>query len=488
MNKKLSFFKIGADKIIVILLMTLTFLSCSRDKNDIKHQAGRRQWTEKEAWEWEKRVGVIKGFNAPNPAYQGMTREDVIKKASELGYNSVRIWLSGKPDEHVEFLHQVLDEAEKYGMTVSPVLGIYSFLNIPDKKVAMAEAKTYVQKLVGEFRDDPRIILWDLWNEPGVGFTDGVWTYGAENTELKWCKEAILWAREVSPKQPLTVSVFYYTTIPSDSVQQLRVEVESMTDIHNFHLYDCSVNRMKALDDYVVFLRKIGNRPLVCTEAIARTRGGTFGRTLSAFEKYHIHFFNWGLYTGDANWDVAWDMSSFEPYEPWFHDVLHPDGTPYEWRDLEWIRNFHFAKPGEQTDPGAEITERWDKWRSWKWMVSGPVKGFCYSPEGTGPSAISIWKRDLKETESAGYNSIRIKLDFNEWKNTPELFFGKIDTLLYFADAYNLRIMPALLTDADAENPEEILSDYICQCCEKIWIRSAHSCMGTLYLSGRKSG
>ena len=55
----------------------------------------------------------------------------------------------------------------------------------------MAEAKTYVQKLIGEFRDDPRIILWDLWNEPGVGFTDGVWTYGAENIELKWCKEAI---------------------------------------------------------------------------------------------------------------------------------------------------------------------------------------------------------------------------------------------------------------------------------------------------------
>ena len=104
MNKKLSFFKIGADKIIIILLMTLTFLSCSRDNNYMKRQQGRRQWTEKEAWEWEKRVGVIKGFNAPNPAYQGMTREDVIKKASELGYNSVRIWLSGKPDEHVEFL------------------------------------------------------------------------------------------------------------------------------------------------------------------------------------------------------------------------------------------------------------------------------------------------------------------------------------------------------------------------------------------------
>ena len=461
MKHEACFIRIDFKAIIFVFLITLLSMSCSNDNNSGKRHKGRQQWTENEAWEWEKKAGVIKGFNAPMPAYPGMTREDVLKKASELGYNSVRIWLSGKPEEHIEFLRKVLDDAEKYGMTVSPVLGIYSFLNMPDKEAAMAEAKTYVQNLVGEFRNDPRIILWDLWNEPGVGFTGGVWTFGAENIELKWCKEAILWAREVSPKQPLTVSVFYYTTIPSDSVQQLRVEVESMADIHNFHLYDCSVNRMKALDDYVTFLRKIGNRPLVCTEAIARTRGGTFGRTLSAFEKYHIHFFNWGMYTSDANWDVAWDMSSFEPYEPWFHDVLHPDGTPYDWRDLEWVRNFHFAKPGEETDPGAETTERWDKWRAWKWMVSGPVKGLCYSPEGKGSSAISKWAGDLKEAGSAGYNSLHIKLDINEWKSAPADFFRKIDTILFLADINNMRMMPSLLTDADAENPETVLSDYV---------------------------
>ena len=402
MKHKPSFVFIGAGITIFTFMLMLLFPSCSFEQSIGKNKTGRQQWTEKEAWEWEKEVGVIKGFNAPVPAYPGMPREDVLKKASELGYNSVRIWLSGKSDEHIEFLRTFLDEAAKYGLKVSPVLGISSFLSMTDKIAAKAEAKEYVQKLVWEFRNDPRIILWDLWNEPGVGFTNGVWTYGAENIELKWCKEAILWAREVSPIQPLTVSVFYYTSIPSDSVQQLRVEVESMADIHNFHLYDCSVNRMKALDDYVTFLRKIGNRPLVCTEAIARTRGGTFGRTLSAFEKYHIHFFNWGLYTSDANWDVAWDMSSFEPYEPWFHDVLHPDGTPYDWRDLEWIRNFHFAKQGEQTDPGAEITENWNKGGAGNGMVPGPVRGLGNPPEGLDSSPISNGTEDLKEADYWG--------------------------------------------------------------------------------------
>ena len=34
----------------------------------------RKQWTEKQAWKWQEEVGVIKGFNEPNPAYPSMTR------------------------------------------------------------------------------------------------------------------------------------------------------------------------------------------------------------------------------------------------------------------------------------------------------------------------------------------------------------------------------------------------------------------------------
>ena len=55
----------------------------------------RKQWTEKQAWAWEKRTGVIKGFNSPTPPYPGMTEEEVMRKAAELGYNSLRWWYGG---------------------------------------------------------------------------------------------------------------------------------------------------------------------------------------------------------------------------------------------------------------------------------------------------------------------------------------------------------------------------------------------------------
>jgi hypothetical protein len=270
-------------------------------------------------------------------------------------------------------------------------------------------------------------------------------------------------AREEAPSQPITISAIYlihHIYRKNNVIDKFR-EVAAMTDIHNFHLYDLAFYRMKAIDDLVKMLKEIGDRPIVCTEAVARTRGGTFARSLTAFAKYNIHFYSWGLYVSDTNWHVAWNLSSFEPYSPWFHEVLHPDGTPYDYRDLDWIRNFKFAEEGEVSDPGAEVTERWTKWRAWQWMASGPVKGLYYKPEGSGKQAITRWANQIKEAESNGYNALRIKLDFIEWKNNPVEFYNKVDTLLYFADAKQMSVMPVLLDDADAVNNDEALSDYV---------------------------
>ena len=49
-------------RILFIVLSLSLVLSAS---------AYRKQMTEKQAWEWHKRVGVIKGFNQPEPAYTG---------------------------------------------------------------------------------------------------------------------------------------------------------------------------------------------------------------------------------------------------------------------------------------------------------------------------------------------------------------------------------------------------------------------------------
>lgn len=424
---------------------------------------GREQWSVKQAWEWERRVGIIKGFNAPSIPYPGMERSEILEKAASLGYNSIRIWIP--PGERgADFLQSIIDEASKYNMTVSPVLRTNSFFESyffdgSSKIETEKKIKAYLLNTVGRFKDDPRIIFWDVANEPALRYSfDGIaWEKGGLE-EIELVKNIMRWTRELNPIQPVTTSALFLTEhlYNDNSVHSALKELAAMSDVHNFHLYDLSVNRMKALDDMVALLKSLGNRPIVCTEIVGRTRGGTFARSLTAFSKYHIHFYNWGLYTSDSNWDVAWGLSSFEPYEPWFHDVLHPDGDPYDWRDIKQVPDFHFAKEGEQTDPGAEITERWNKWRAWKWMAIGPVKGLCLNLNDPGDLIEKI-----NATVAKGYNSLKVKFDINEWKKDTTKYYAKVESLLSYANVKGIGVMPTLLTDQDADMPTQDIDLYV---------------------------
>ncbi len=425
---------------------------------------GRGQWSEEQAWEWENRVGVIKGFNAPSLPYPGMDRVEILEKAARLGYNSVRIWIPPGAERGEEYLKTILDEASKYNMTVSPVLRTNSYFddyfNGDNKAEVEKEIKDYLQHTVGKYKDDYRIVFWDVANEPALRYSfDGkAWEKeGLEEIEL--VKNIVRWTRELNPVQPVTTSALFLTEhlYDDNKVHRALKELAAMSDIHNFHLYDLSVNRMKALDDMIAVLKSLGDRPIACTEIVGRTRGGTFARSLTAFSKYHIHFYNWGMYTSDSNWAVAWDLSSFEPYEPWFHDVLHPDGYPYDWRDLDWVRNFRFAKEGELTDPGAEVTERWNKWRAWKWMATGPVKGAMLD----FTLGIQEMKEELDGLTAKGYNSVLVRLSVNDWKSDTAAYYSKIDTLLQMADSRSLSVFPSLLSDKDAEHPNDEIDLYV---------------------------
>ncbi|MDR1718867.1 MAG: hypothetical protein LBR67_01925 [Dysgonamonadaceae bacterium] len=427
------------------IIISVLFLSVV----NLYARQGRSQWTEKKAWAWHQKVGAIKGFNEPYPAYPGMSNKDILKKAAELGFNCVRFWLKGNtPDEQETFLRQMIAEADEFGLKSSPVLSIeYIYYRKDD----LGGAKKYVQQLIGAFADDERIALWDIWNEPN-------WADAPERSAkiMDWLKSAVEWSREMSPIQPISASIFIDCGNSVDStnkyLEQWRA-VEAMMDIHNFHFYDCG-QRQKDLEPMINYLRQISDRPLACTEVIARTKGSSFPRSLSAFSKYHIHFFSWGLYMNDRNWTVTWGNSTYEPFDPPFHDLLHPDGEPYDRRDLDWIRNFHFAQEGETTDPGAEMTERWPKDRAWRWMALGPVKGYsCMKGEND----------NLKPEEftSKGYNALRIRCDYREWTADKQHFFQQMDELLASAEKAGLRVMPVLLTDGYSNEKDTALAAYV---------------------------
>lgn len=424
--------------ICIVLLLIPCFLQAK----------GRRQWTEKQAWEWQKKVGVIKGFNEPFEAYPGMSRKQILQKAAESGFNSVRFWIQGNnAEEQIAYIKGMADDAAACGLTISPVLSIdYIYFRQKDKVKAFAGAKEYTQQVVGAFAHDKRVILWDIWNEPLFDGSPDMYK------QIDWIEAAVGWCREMSPVQPITSSMFWDTDVSADAESKAitrRCEVEAMMDVHNFHHYECGHDRMKRIETMVKRLQKINDRPLVCTECIARSKGSTFARTFVAFSQYHVNFYTWGLYICDRNWAVLWGQSTYNPYEPMFHELFHPDGEPYDRRELDWLRNFKFSPNHENADPGAEITERWTKDRAWKWMVTGPIKG-------------AAWQEG-KQSYMEEYNGLRVKCDYNAWKENKESFFQKMDNLLSEAGKSNRRVVPALLSDENINEKDSALANYVAE-------------------------
>jgi len=108
-------------------------------------------------------------------------------------------------------------------------------------------------------------------------------------------------------------------------------------DFISFHNYDDAAEfekRVKWLQRY--------NRPLLCTEYMARGNKSTFEGTLPVAKKHKVAAINWGFVAGKTQTNLPWD-SWQKPYvdrEPavWFHEIFYPDGRPYRAEEVDLIR------------------------------------------------------------------------------------------------------------------------------------------------------
>jgi len=203
--------------------------------------------------------------------------------------------------------------------------------------------KAYVQGMVGAFANDDRILGWDVWNEPG---SDTTGSY--PKTEMKIADkiarvaallpQAFAWAREMNPTQPLTSGVYEVDTSADESALEEieRIQVRE-SDIITFHNYGWPED-FKA---EIAWLRRF-HRPVICTEFMARSIGSTFDTILPIARQERVGAVNWGFVAGKTQTYLPWE-SWQHPYilsQPpvWFHEVLHPDGTPYRQAEVDLIR------------------------------------------------------------------------------------------------------------------------------------------------------
>ncbi|MDD3154036.1 MAG: hypothetical protein PHS41_04155 [Victivallaceae bacterium] len=194
---------------------------------------------------------------------------------------------------------------------------------IADNPGAWRRLEDYVKGVLEHFRHDSRILLWDLYNEPGNGKSgDHVTLQGLRGSlSLPLLQAVFRWAREVDPDQPLTAAPWLFTP-PFDELNRFMFE---NSDVVSFHSYYGKAE----LQQQINFLRYIADgRPMICSEYMARTAGSTFADCLPLLHENNIFAINWGLVAGKTQtiYPWCWDKSKGTP-DMWFHDVFHSDGS-----------------------------------------------------------------------------------------------------------------------------------------------------------------
>jgi hypothetical protein len=196
----------------------------------------------------------------------------------------------------------------------------------------------YVTGVLTQFRDDDRVLGWDLWNEPDNPSRH----YRSVEREDKQQLVADLlpqvfgWARSVDPSQPLTSGVWDGDWADPEGRSTIRGIQLDNSDVITFHSYDDP-------DDFENRIAELvpQGRPILCTEYMARTLDSTVEGILPVAKRNNVGALNWGLVAGKTQTYFPWD-SWDHPYtmipDVWFHDLLQADGQPFQDSEIQTIR------------------------------------------------------------------------------------------------------------------------------------------------------
>jgi Glycosyl hydrolases family 2, TIM barrel domain len=227
------------------------------------------------------------------------------------------------------FFDDCWNENYKAGTQPLPKTGIHNSGWLRDPGSLLYKDQTlagllerYVKDILTTFRNDKRILLWDLYNEPGNS--------AYKNKSLPLLRKAFFWGRQINPSQPLSAGVW------DQSLSDLNSFQLSHSDVITYHNYQDESGHRQCIDTLEKY-----KRPLICTEYMARLRNSTFFNILPILKAQHIGAISWGLVAGKTNTIYAWDSPMPDGTEPkiWFHDIFRPDGTAFNQKETDFIRS-----------------------------------------------------------------------------------------------------------------------------------------------------
>lgn len=336
----------------------------------------RARWSVERALDWESEVGWLVGCNfMPSSAgnqlemFQAETYDpDTIDRelgwAADLGMNSVRLFLHHLlPEVHGfwDRLDEVLGIAERHGIGAMLVLfdgcwdpvsrlgpqpeprpGVHNsmWLQSPGSEILSDPRRwpglrPYVDEVLDRFGEDRRVQCWDLFNEPNAVEANFPTTGSAEKyrsaTEL--LDLVFDWAQAADPSQPLTAGVFIGTSGAAERGDPINRVMLGRSDVITFHNYFRRPRLESAIDHLLAY-----GRPVLCTEWMGRPRSTV--DLIDVFARRGVGAYTWGLVDGRTQTRCPWSSWRRPASEdaPWFHELLHSDGSPYDPTETELFR------------------------------------------------------------------------------------------------------------------------------------------------------
>ncbi len=359
------------------------------------------KWSEKKAQAWIKNTGWLRGFNY-RPAdcansfeiFQeyGFDRhlpyfESEFKLAAEIGFNTMRLIVSYPVwrDQHDGFMSRldtVLSIAYKHGISTmltfgndccppkenfkyptygpqtvdwgyhggikaSPhkTYGTHGYNFMVDEPDEAANVLKMVQEIVTKYAHDPKVVIWDIFNEPGNGKRGSM--------SLNAMRDMFAVARKCDPDQPLTAGIWAYEVDFDKSelilsecqreIQQAALDLSDVISYHDYGKFERTACVIKCLQKY--------NRPLFNTEWLNRVCSNDIAEQYPTFMMNMIGCYCWGLVLGksqtnepyEAMWQQLengtlphdWDLSR------WMHDLFRINHRPYDPKEIELIKKFN---------------------------------------------------------------------------------------------------------------------------------------------------
>lgn len=331
------------------------------------------RWSVAKANEWYARQGWLRGSNfQPSTAinqlemFQAETFDTAtinreLGWAKGIGFNVMRVYLhhllwmadatgfKKRLDQYLAistrhgiktllvFFDDCWNDTAWVGPQPAPKVGIHNsgWVRDPGTMVhrypdTLRSLEAYVKDVMTTFKNDQRILLWDLYNEPGNS--------DQFDASMPLLQKVFQWAREVNPSQPISSGVWNN----GEKFKNLNKFQFENSDIITYHDYKYIDYHKKAIDT----LKRFG-RPLICTEYMARTNGSLFQLIMPVLKKENIGAINWGFVSGKTNTIFAWSTPMRDGRQPdlWFHDIFRQDGTPFSQEEVDFIKKLTGKKP-----------------------------------------------------------------------------------------------------------------------------------------------